>query len=415
MYAALAAIMLAPGFSAAAQSPAEPGTRVGQMEQQQQTKAGQLTPQGEDKAERTYERVINFPIIRGLMANQNGFGIQFGTLYPGAGFSLGPVYNARGLLNENMNVNFAAIGSLKQYYELRAGASFRHLANERAILDLEVRRLDAPQVHYYGPGNASLKDNKTNYRLEAGLIGARLAAVPFRRILRVGVTSGYSWLNVGPGQASSLPSTETVFGPAAAPGINQQPDYFRAGPFVEVDWRDTPGDPHRGGSIGVNHDWHFDQGAGAFSFRSVQAYVEQYFPFLNQKRVFALRGRVNLTYTGSGKVVPFYMQPTLGGPNDLRGYSQFRFYDNNSLILNGEYRRELGLPLDFVLFTDWGKVSPKRGQLAFSELHGSGGFGLRFKTRNTVVMRMDLGFSPEGVRFWWTFNDIFRGFLHNLY
>jgi outer membrane protein assembly factor BamA len=398
------------------QSPvAEPDTRLRLMEEQQSSKAAQLKPQEKEKPEQIYDRVINTAILRRLLGNENGIGIQFGTLFPGAGFSLGPDYKIRGLLNENLNLQFAAIGSMKQYYELRAGASFRHLASDRLTLDLNTRRMDAPQVHYYGPGNNSDNDSKTNYRLEAGLVDSSLAAVPFRRILRLGVAGGYAWINVGPGTAGNIPSTETVFSPSQAPGLDWQTNYLHVGPFIEADWRDQPGDPHAGGSVGIKHEWHLDRAAGAFSFRRVQAYIEQYFPLLNQKRVLAFRARSTWNYTQSGHVVPYYMQATLGGPNDVRGYSQFRFYDNNSLVLNAEYRRELGMPIDLVLFTDWGKVFRKPGALALSELHGSGGIGFRFKTRSSVVMRIDVGASPEGVRFWWSFSDIFRGFLHNLY
>ena len=46
-------------------------------------------------------------------------------------------------------------------------------------------------------------------------------------------------------------------------------------------------------------------------------------------------------------------------------------------------------------------------------LHGAGGFGLRFKTREATVMRIDFGFSPDGVKFWWTFNSLQRAFLRN--
>jgi outer membrane protein assembly factor BamA len=393
----------------------EAKTRLQELEQQQQRKAAQLTPQGAERAEEIYDRVIENPIVKRLLGNQNGFGIQFGTLYPGAGFSLGPDYRVRGLLNENLNLNFAAVGSLKQYYELRAGASMTHLAQDRMRLDLNIRRMDAPQVHYYGPGNDSRKEDKTNYRLEGVLTDAHLGIVPFRRVLTFGATLGYAFLNVGPGKASNLPSTDTVFNDIRVPGIQYQTNYLFLGPFVVVDWRDSPGDPHRGGSAGVNYYWNLDRSAGPFSFQRLQVYTEHYFPILNQKRVFAFRGRANFIYTRSNERVPFYVQSTLGGPNDLRGYSQFRFYDNNSLILNAEYRRELGLPIDMALFTDWGKVFPKPGALGFSNLHGAGGIGFRFKTRSAVIMRIDVGFSPEGVRFWWTFNDIFRGFLHNLY
>jgi hypothetical protein len=405
------------GFAADGQvvTAGEPGTRMGLLEQQQTAKTASLSPQEKDKAEKIFDRAIDNAILRRLLGNQNGLGIQFGTLFPGSGFSLGPDYSVRGLLNENMDIQFAAIGSMKQYYEVRGGASFRHLAGNRLRVDLHARRMDAPQVHYYGPGNDSNSDAKSNYRLEAGLFDGRISATPFRRILKVGATTGYSLVNVGPGQADGIPSSDMLFGPARAPGINRQTNYLYAGPFIELDWRDQPGDPHRGGAVGVNYQWNLDRTDGTFSFRRAQMYVEQYFPFLNEKRVIALRARTTFSYTHSDEVIPFYMQSTLGGPNDVRGYSQFRFYDKNSLVLNAEYRRELGPPLDLVLFTDWGKVFPKPGSLAFSELHGSAGVGFRFKTRNSVIMRMDVGFSSEGVRFWWAFSDIFRGFLHNLY
>jgi len=386
-----------------------------EMELEQQAKAAHLQRQEKERAEQVYERVMKNALVKRLLGNQNGLGIQFGTLYPGSGFALGPDYTVRGLMNENLNLNVAAIGSVKQYYELRAGASFPHLASNRAVLDFEVRRLDAPQVHYYGPGNDSNKDNKTNYRLETGLVEMRAAAVPFRRVLRIGAAAGYFLMNVGPGQASDLPSAEKVFTPAQAPGIDHQTNYLRVGPFVEADWLDKPDDPHRGTSLGANYLWYVDRDARAFSFRRFQVYAEQYIPFWNEKRVIALRAKTNLTYSTGGDVVPFYMQSTLGGPNDLRGYSQFRFYDNNSLLFNAEYRRELGSPMDLAIFTDWGKVFPKPGDIGFSDMHGSAGVGLRFKTRASVVMRIDVGFSPEGVKFWWAFSDIFRGFHGNLY
>ena len=44
-------------------------------------------------------------------------------------------------------------------------------------------------------------------------------------------------------------------------------------------------------------------------------------------------------------------------------------------------------------------------------LLGAGGIGLRFKSRNALVMRIDVGFSPQGVHFWWTFSDAFRRFF----
>src|SRR3954447_6300851 len=210
----------------------EPRTRAEALEQQQQQKQARLFPQGSDKAEQVYERVVGNPIVKRLLGNKTGFGVQFGTLYPGSGFSLGPDYTAPGLLNENLDLNVAAVGSLKQYYELRAGGSMRHLAQERVRFDFNVRRMDAPQVHYYGPGNNSDSHAKTNYRLEGMFAEGQLSVVPFRRVLQFGIVGGYSFLNVGPGKASDMPSSERVFSPAQAPGIDRQSDYFHVGPFL---------------------------------------------------------------------------------------------------------------------------------------------------------------------------------------
>jgi hypothetical protein len=37
-----------------------------------------------------------------------------------------------------------------------------------------------------------------------------------------------------------------------------------------------------------------------------------------------------MTNADAGSVVPFYVQPTLGGPDDLRGFRRFRFRDDNA-------------------------------------------------------------------------------------
>ena len=55
----------------------------------------------------------------------------------------------------------------------------------------------------------------------------------------------------------------------------------------------------------------------------------------------ALRAHSELTYKNPRQVVPFYMQPILHGSDDLRGFRPFRFYDDNSLLFQAEYRYEI--------------------------------------------------------------------------
>jgi outer membrane protein assembly factor BamA len=105
--------------------------------------------------------------------------------------------------------------------------------------------------------------------------------------------------------------------------------------------------------------------------------------------------------------MPFYLQPRLGGSDDLRGYRPYRFTDRNAVVYNAEYRWEIFSGLDGALFLDAGKVMPRSGHLSFSELEVSPGFGFRFNAANRTFIRLDFGFSHEGVGIWVKFNDPF--------
>jgi outer membrane protein assembly factor BamA len=136
--------------------------------------------------------------------------------------------------------------------------------------------------------------------------------------------------------------------------------------------------------------------------------LEQYIGLFNRRRVFALRARTTLTDAAAGQVLPFYMQPVLGGSDDLRGFRPFRFADQNMLNLTAEYRWEVFSGLDMAIFFDAGKVFPTHGQLNFSHLEGCGGFGLRFNVLDRTFIRMDFGWSREGFQVWFKFNDVFK-------
>jgi outer membrane protein assembly factor BamA len=144
-----------------------------------------------------------------------------------------------------------------------------------------------------------------------------------------------------------------------------------------------------------------------YSFDRLDLEAQQYFGFFNQRRVIALRGKVEATDPRAGNEVPFYLQPTLGGSDDLRGFRPFRFYDNNAVVLNGEYRWEVFSGLDMALFVDAGRVFHDWHQINLRELETDYGFGFRFNARNNVFLRLDTAFSREGFQIWFRFNNVF--------
>src|SRR5206468_4808185 len=116
----------------------------------------------------------------------------------------------------------------------------------------------------------------------------------------------------------------------------------------------------------------------SFSFNRFSAVSEQYIPFLNRKRVLAFREKMDLSFHSDNEVVPFYLQTTLGGSTDLRGFRRYRFYDENSLSFNAEYRWEIYTGLQAALFADAGKVFNKPGQISLTGMQTDAGFGLMF-------------------------------------
>ncbi len=146
---------------------------------------------------------------------------------------------------------------------------------------------------------------------------------------------------------------------------------------------------------------------GAYSFFQVHLDAREYIPLFNGKRVIALHGETWLTDASPTQVVPFYMQPSLGGPDTMRGFRPFRFYDDNAVLIQGEYRWEASSLLELALFADGGKVFHRWEQWNLHDIEGSFGFGLRFKTQSTVALRIDTGFSHEGFQVWFRVSNPF--------
>ena len=396
-------------YSAPAQdvTASQAGTRIELLEEQQKEKARNLLPARPPKAEQWLDKYVGRDPLNKYIGGVPGLHLRFGGMPSGAGLSIGPEYFRPDLAKGQVFFRASAVGSQKLWYLIETELRFPHLARQYLDVGIQGHRLDANSMDYYGPGPGSLKAGRTNYRREENAVDVSLAFKPTRRYLGVGFAAAYMWLNVGPGQMSGVSSSEKQYLPSMAPGIDRQTNYLRVGPFLEVDSRDKPKDPHGGTHFLVKFNQYSDRKHGEYSFRRIDGSIEQYLPFFNKKRVIALRARSVLSYPGAGSAVPFYMQPTLGGSSDLRGYRHYRFYDNHSFLINAEYRWEIFTPMDVAVFGDAGKVFHRDGDFNLKKLESDVGFGLRFKSKRAVVFRIDTAFSHEGCGLWFTFDHVF--------
>jgi hypothetical protein len=386
--------------------PAQVASRSAQVETARKEKSLHLAPDETSRLERALLAIKERKLVERFTAGIAGFRLKLGGLVSGSGFALGPEYLRRDLADGGVILRGSARASLKRYQLFDLELGLPKLAGEKAFVDLYAVHQNYPRIDYYGPGPDSSKTGRSNFRLEDTAYDFTAGVKPVRR-LRLGGLAGYLDVNVGPGADRRFVSAERIFAPAGTPGIDQQADFWRGGVFAQYDWRDNPGGPRQGGNYLVRYTRYSDRQFAQNSFGRLDLEVQQYFPFFNERRVIALRGKTALTYTADGQRVPFYLQPTLGGSEDLRGFRPFRFYDDNLMVLNAEYRWESFSGLDMVLFSDAGKVFPRRAPWTLKDLEGAVGFGFRFNIRNDVFMRIDVGFSHEGYQVWVKFSNVF--------
>lgn len=381
-------------------------TRTAELLRLREEYQRQLAPERSTSAEELFRRVKDDKILERINYGYNGFGAKVGGLVTGGGFAVGPQYLRDDLKNGALVVRASAQASIREYYRVDGQLLLPKLMSGRTSFDLRASHRNYPGIPYYGPGPDSQKV-RTNYRLEDSALDAALGFSPLP-FLRVGGAAGVLAVNVGSGTDRRFVSTDTVFPAAQVLGLDNQSNFFRYGAFGQFDWRDNSLAPRNGGNYVVQYARYQDRSLRLHDFNMLDIDLQQYTGFLNRSRVIALRTRTRLTDRSGGQTVPFYLQPVIGGSDDLRGFRPFRFSGNNSVLFSGEYRWAIFSGCDGAVFADAGKVFDRRGQLNFSNLESSAGFGLRFNARNQTFMRFDVGFSHEGFQVWFKFTDVFQ-------
>jgi outer membrane protein assembly factor BamA len=385
--------------------PAFGETRTEELNRQRIEHDKNLAPEKATRVEVFLRRIKDEKLLQRANYGYNGVGVKVGGMVTGGGFALGPQYLRDDLRDGAVAVRAAAQISFKNYRKADAQLVLPKLLSGKAFLDLRATYRNFPTLSYYGPGPDSQKV-RTNYRLEDTSVDAAFGVSPVR-FVTLGVAGGGLAVNIGPGTDSRFVSSDAVFTPVQSPGIDRQTNFLRYGAFGQFDWRDDPLAPRNGGNYVLQYTRFEDRDLHRHDFNLIDVDLHQYVPFFNKTRVIALRAHTRLTDTRRGQVVPFYLQPMIGGSDDLRGFRPFRFSGNNSLVLNAEYRWAIFSGCDGALFVDGGKVFSRRGQLNFRDLEGSAGFGLRFNARNRTFIRADVGFSHEGFQVWFKFSDPF--------
>ena len=360
-------------------------TRQAEIEREQAEKAAKLHPYVPNKAEAVFNRLDT--ILEGGSLRWHPF---FDSAYSGGGFTLGMGYNSYVSAYNMIDVrgSYTIRGYKRAEVEFVAPRMFKR----RGHLSVLGGWREATDVGFYGIGPDTAKDDKSTYQFEQPYGSALLTLFPTRRnfMLRGGVELS-QWSQ---GSGNSAPSVEERYTAATLPGLGAEVTYVHSQGTVGLDWRTSPGYTRRGAYVGATlHDYR-DRDS-SFSFHMTEYEGIAHLPILRETWVLSFRARMQHASEKDDQQIPFFMLPALGGGSSLRGYSSWRFRDQNSLLLQGEWRIIINRYLDLAFFYDAGKVAPRTSDIDLKNLKDDWGVGIRFHGPAATPLRIEIARSRE--------------------
>lgn len=336
--------------------------------------------------------------------------VELGDMITGSGWiSAGPGYRQH-LLGGRALVDASAAVSWNNYQVVQGSFELPHLAHDRVSLGGRVMHQDLRRVEYFGLGNDSSKSGESAYRFtNTDVVGyGTYRATPWLL-----VNGRFGWIPTSSldnpsGPRLTAPSTFSVFNDGSAPGLSSPaPSFLHGDVDLLLDWCDHRGHPTNGGVFRAAIAGYSDRDGGD-SFRRYELELSQVAPLFTSKWIVAVHGWEVFSDTSAGQQVPFYLMPSLGGQNTLRGYTDFRFHDRDMQSFNAESRFALFSHLDVAAFYDTGKVASRAGDLDFSGMKHAYGAGLRLHNASSMLARLDVGHGTEGWHVFFKMNDPFR-------
>ena len=104
--------------------------------------------------------------------------------------------------------------------------------------------------------------------------------------------------------------------------------------------------------------------------------------------------------------VPWNLLPDLGGSKAMRGFIKGRYRDEQMMIGQVEYRLPIFQRYGMVFWGAVGSVAPKVSELT-ETLLTSYGTGFRFKLKDNINLRLDVGVGENETNFYLNVNEVF--------
>jgi hypothetical protein len=277
---------------------------------------------------------------------------------------------------------------------------------DRLILYTALRYRHNPTDKFFGLGADSRLEDRTVF-LQQDATYELVGGWQFGRHLVATGRFGYRQVFVGPGDSDEDPPIGAVFDDTTAPGLARQPDFWKASALLLYDRRDRPFNPHRGGMVGLEATRYDDHDSHEFDFTRMALDARGYVPLGSPQRVLAVRALFVRDEADEGSRVPFFLMDELSDSHRLRGYQTFRYRGEKIVSVSAEYRWEAAPALELAFFADGGRAFRPEESWGTEGLRGSVGFGIRLKTHDSVIARLEFAKGVENSRFYLRFGPSF--------
>ncbi|HEV8523251.1 MAG TPA: BamA/TamA family outer membrane protein [Terriglobales bacterium] len=295
----------------------------------------------------------------------------------------------------------------KKYTEMTAGirsGTQSEKVEKFYVKLIGIHRL-RPQEDFWGIG-AGAPPLRTNYDLQERGADLSLNLRP-QSLLKFGVGFNYSSNSVFPGKDQRFPTTQSQFSPLQVPGLAEGAALLSGYFFAEFDSRKGASNPVHAGFIRLGVSSNDSVGSGDFGYWNYTLDARYYAPMGSEHRVLAMRTLLEFNSPKGGSQVPFFRLARLGDRETLRGYDTYRFHARNAAAWNVEYRVDLTGGIGAFGFTDFGQVFNDWSEFSSQFFRITYGGGLQFKSRKKIFLRVYVGKSEEGTRFFFTFGPTF--------
>jgi hypothetical protein len=285
------------------------------------------------------------------------------------------------------------------------------------VFNFYAQTISLNKLYFFGLGNDSSVEGKSIYGMNQTIVGASAikpifewGAIRKLNLALLGELNG-RFVDLRPEHGQSVPSIETLYNDATAPGLSNQPGFAQLGEGVRIkpaignfelnyvakfQQYFAPSDSHSSflrWTVDLNHTYDLhgytqpSAHAGTLGPDSCAPSFDDCPKIprtLNVSGSLGVRLFVSESINSASSAVPFYFQQTLGGQDinsalSLGSYQDYRFRAPNVLLLQESFEHSIWGPFGFKFTADQGRVAVTRGDLGFSHLKHSFATGLTLR------------------------------------